>query len=321
MTASQVNSDYYMFTDSVTKELHYKAKRAAATSCTVLITGESGTGKSKIAKFIHDNGLRRERPFVTVNCSAIPSNLLESELFGYLPGAFTGANKTGKKGLVESADGGTLFLDEIGDVPLELQGKFLELLQNHTFIPVGGLKKCDVDVQIIAATNVDLKTRISEKSFREDLYYRLHVVECIMPPLRERRQDLKALIDFFIERFSIKYGLMKHISDEAVHLLLDYDWPGNIRELENVIERVVILSREECITISDFPLHMSEPTIATLDFEETGFPKLDEYLEKQEKQLILKAFNRLGSSYKVADTLGISQSRATRLYKKYKEKP
>ena len=221
---------------------------------TVLITGESGTGKSMLANFIHSKSKRANRPFVTINCAAIPENLIESELFGYVPGAFTGANPKGKQGLVEQADTGTLFLDEIGLLPLNLQAKFLQLIQEKTYTPIGAVKTKKVDVRIISATNLNLKKQIQEKNFREDLYYRLRVIEFYMPPLRERQDAIDSLIDYFLNLYNKKYGIRKTISQNARQLLHNSSWSGNIRELQYVIERLVVTSRENRITSYDIPL-------------------------------------------------------------------
>ncbi len=279
---------------------------------TVLITGESGTGKSMLANFIHSKSKRANRPFVTINCAAIPENLIESELFGYVPGAFTGANPKGKKGLVEQADTGTLFLDEIGLLPLNLQAKFLQLIQEKTYTPIGSVKTKKVDVRIISATNLNLKKQIQEKNFREDLYYRLRVIEFYMPPLRERQDAIDSLIDYFLNLYNKKYGIRKTISQNARQLLHNSSWSGNIRELQYVIERLVVTSRENRITSSDIPL-----LEGALTKEENYDVSFDMAVEKFEKELLLKYYAKYKSSYKVADALGISQTKASRLLRKY----
>ena len=279
---------------------------------TVLITGESGTGKSMLANFIHSKSKRANRPFVTINCAAIPENLIESELFGYVPGAFTGANPKGKQGLVEQADTGTLFLDEIGLLPLNLQAKFLQLIQEKTYTPIGSVKTKKVDVRIISATNLNLKKQIQEKNFREDLYYRLRVIEFYMPPLRERQDAIDSLIDYFLNLYNKKYGIRKTISQNARQLLHNSSWSGNIRELQYVIERLVVTSRENRITSSDIPL-----LEGALTKEENYDVSFDMAVEKFEKELLLKYYAKYKSSYKVADALGISQTKASRLLRKY----
>lgn len=282
---------------------------------TVLITGESGTGKSMLAKYIHSKSRRANAPFVTINCATIPENLIESELFGYVSGAFTGANQKGKPGMVELADKGTLFLDEIGLLPLSLQSKFLQLIQEKVYTPVGSVKSKKVDLRIISATNQDLERQISLGKFREDLYYRLRVIEFYMPPLRERPDAIEPLIDSFIETYNEKYSIHKTISAAAKEEFRNHDWQGNIRELQYLIERLVVTSPEQCITMADLPpiLHMStspqDEVLEEVDFETA--------IEQYEKKLLSKAFRQYQSSYKVAQALGITQSKASRLLRKY----
>ncbi len=229
------------------------AKTVADTTATILIEGETGTGKSILAKYIHSLSSRRNKPFIKINCAAIPENLLESELFGYVKGAFTGANKD-KPGKVELAEGGTLFLDEIGDLPLYLQPKLLHLLQEKEFERLGDIKVRKANIRIIAATNKDLQQLIKEGKFREDLYYRLNVISLKVPPLRERKEDIPSFVNYFIEKYSDIYKRqIKGISPKAMKILLEYDFPGNIRELENIIERAVIVCSKRYITEEDLP--------------------------------------------------------------------
>jgi len=226
--------------------------RVAPTSATVLLMGESGVGKELIAKAIHFLSPRAEKPFVAINCAAIPENLLEAELFGYEKGAFTGAYSP-KKGKFELANGGTLFLDEIGDMPLSLQTKLLRVLQEKEVERIGGTKPLKVDVRIIAATNKDLKKLVEEGKFREDLYYRLNVVPIYIPPLRERKEDIPVLVKHFLDQFSKEYGKELEISNDVMEAFMEYDWPGNVRELRNVVERMVILDRDGILTWEDLP--------------------------------------------------------------------
>ncbi|MDZ7289672.1 MAG: sigma-54 dependent transcriptional regulator [candidate division KSB1 bacterium] len=227
--------------------------KVAPTDSTVLITGETGTGKELIAKAIHRKGPRRHKPFIVVNCSTIQETLLESEMFGYEKGAFTGAVKN-KSGLIEVANTGTLFLDEVGDLQPSLQIKFLRFLEDGEFRPVGSTQSRRADVRVIAATNRDLKKLMSEGKFREDLFYRLNVINIHLPPLRERRDDIEALAKYFLKKMCATMGkCVSHIEREALDLLKQYDWPGNVRELENVIERAVILASGDTITAADFP--------------------------------------------------------------------
>jgi len=259
-------------------------EQVAPTKSNVLILGESGTGKSLVAELIHKNSPRRDGPFISINCAAIPETLLEAELFGYKKGAFTGA-VTDKKGLIELANGGTLFLDEIGDLPLGLQAKLLKFLETYEFIPLGDVQKKKVDIRLISATNKNLEKLIEEGKFREDLYYRLSVIEIKIPPLRERKEDIPVLVYYFLEQASKQHNKkIKGITNEALSYLLNYDWPGNIRELRNVIERAVILTRDEYILPHDLP----EKIIKSSPSPEIGVGKsLKEAIEEYEKTIIL----------------------------------
>ncbi|MCE0635006.1 sigma 54-interacting transcriptional regulator, partial [Clostridioides difficile] len=223
------------------------------TDVSVLLLGESGTGKSSLARYIHHNSNRANGPFITINCATISPQLLESELFGYTSGAFTGASTKGKVGLVELANGGTLFLDEIGDIPQNLQAKFLQLIQDRTFTPVGSLKNKNVDIRIISATNADLVSKVKEKKFREDLYYRLNVIEIKLPPLRERRDNLVEIIKYYFNRYSSDFNLNKTISKEAMETIANYRFPGNIRELQNIIQKILLTCTDNHITIHNLP--------------------------------------------------------------------
>lgn len=228
-------------------------KIAKSNAGTVLIQGESGTGKELIAKAIHYEGSRAEKPFMAINCAAVPETLLESELFGHEKGAFTDA-RSQKKGLFEMAHGGTVFLDEIGDMPMAIQAKLLRVLEDRAFRRVGGTKDVHVDIRIVSATNKDLLQAIADKIFRNDLYYRLQVIPIFLPPLRERKADIPLLVQHFIENFNREFGkIVKRISPQAEKILLEYAWPGNIRELRNVIERAVILENEETIEAAHLP--------------------------------------------------------------------
>lgn len=228
-------------------------KIARSDAGTVLIQGESGTGKELVAKAIHYESARADKPFMAINCAAVPETLLESELMGHEKGAFTDA-KSLKKGLFEMADGGTVFLDEIGDMPMGIQAKLLRVLEDRAFRRVGGTKDINIDVRIVSATNKDLLTAIEEKTFRNDLYYRLQVIPIFLPPLRERRKDILVLTRHFIASFNREFGKsVKGISKEAEQFLWDYDWPGNVRELRNVIERAIILENEEIMQLEHLP--------------------------------------------------------------------
>jgi DNA-binding NtrC family response regulator len=259
-------------------------EQVAPTKSNVLILGESGTGKSLVAELVHKNSPRRDGPFISINCAAIPETLLEAELFGYKKGAFTGA-VADKKGLIELANGGTLFLDEIGDLPLGLQAKLLKFLETYEFIPLGDVQKKKVDVRLISATNKNLEELIEKGKFREDLYYRLSVIEIKIPPLRERKEDIPVLVYYFLEQASKQHNKkIKGIINEALSYLLNYDWPGNIRELRNAIERAVILARDEYILPHDLP----EKIIKSSPSPEIGVGKsLKEAIEEYEKTIIL----------------------------------
>ncbi len=241
-------------------EVLQQVARVAKTDTTVCISGETGTGKEVIARVIHCNSPRGSKPFTAVNCAAIPEALFESELFGHLKGSFTGAYQN-KRGLIHSADKGTLFLDEIGEMPLPLQGKLLRAIQNREILPVGGQVPIKVDIRILVATNKDLEQAVREGRFREDLYYRIHVVPLHLPPLRERREDIPFLAHFFLKRHGEHHHkVVKAFSPEAMQRLLIYAWPGNVRELENTIERAVVMSLHETITPEFLPLSPQETT-------------------------------------------------------------
>jgi two-component system response regulator PilR (NtrC family) len=282
--------------------------QVADSRANVLVTGESGTGKEVIARVIHEMSERREGPFIVVNCAAIPENLLESELFGHVRGSFTGALHN-KEGLFELADGGTLFLDEVGDLPLALQVKVLRAIQEKSFRRVGGTHDQQVDVRIVAATNRRLEEEVAQGRFREDLYYRLNVIEIPLPPLRERRDDVALLSDHFIEKYARELGKdVKGLSEEALAKLVAYRFPGNVREMENVIERAVALTRGPVIQVDALPR-------SVLEREESAAParipregvNLDKLVEDYERSLILEALRPAGGvKKKAAKLLGIS---------------
>ncbi len=288
-------------------------KTIADTNVSVLIEGETGTGKSILAKYIHTLSSRRDKPFIKINCAAIPENLLESELFGYVKGAFTGATKD-KPGKVELADGGTLFLDEIGDMSLYLQSKILHLIQEKEFERLGDIKSRKVNIRIIAATNKDLQKLIEEGKFREDLYYRLKVISIKIPPLRERKEDIPYLINYFISKYSKEYKRsIKGISPEAMKILLEYDYPGNIRELENIIERAIIICSTGYIQVSDLPedIRIGKNTNKNILFTSNQDLKLIN------RETIIKALRETnGNKTLAAKLLGIHR---TTLWRKIKE--
>ncbi len=287
-------------------------KKVAATDSSVLIYGESGTGKELIAEALHANSPRKTKPFVPINCGALPKDLQESELFGYVKGAFTGA-QTNKKGLFEEANGGTIFLDELGEMELPLQVKLLRFLQDHKLFRIGDAKPIVVDVRVICATNKDLKKLIAEKRFREDLYYRVNVIALVLPPLRERKGDIPRLAQFFCSVFAERFGRGEcKLSDNALEQLLNYDWPGNIRELQNVLERSVILADNPVIGTEHFPKDFNEPHVNLREILEDQ-PTLDEL----EKRYILDTLRvTKGNKVLTCERLGISN---TTLWRKLKE--
>ncbi len=288
-------------------------EKVADSDSTVLILGDSGTGKELIARALHYNSSRREGPLIPINCAAIPSELLESELFGHEKGAFTGAFKT-RIGRFELADGGTLFLDEIGDMNPSLQGKLLRVIQERQFERIGGMKPIKVDIRIISATHQDLKLSVAEKRFREDLYYRLNVIPIEIPPLRERKSDIPLLVNHFIHYFSrTKKKKVDGMSGEALDALENYDWPGNVRELENMIERLVILSSDDVIHLSELPerilSYQSPPQPRNaLPVQAEGF-SLECALGDFERQMIFQALERSGwVKNKAAQLLGMNRT-------------
>ncbi len=286
---------------------------------TVLITGESGTGKELVAKALHNCSPRAGRPFVAVNSGSIPSDLLESELFGHVKGAFTGATAT-KKGLFEIADQGTIFLDEIGTIPLETQAKLLRVIQEREFRRVGGLDRIRVDVRIIAATNIDLKKAVDERNFRDDLYYRLNVITLNLPALRERREDIPLLVDHFVGRFSSENGRVAcRFDSDAMRVLVEYDWPGNVRELENVVERAVVLAPADGLVKADLLpkdlINSSSVGLGRLSSVQSG-ASLKDLVQDYEKGLIISALEKTNyNQKKAADLLRVN---ATTLNEKLK---
>ncbi|NOX97128.1 MAG: sigma-54-dependent Fis family transcriptional regulator [Nitrospirae bacterium] len=300
----------YQFEDIVGKSIKMQEvfkliSQVAPTKSTVLISGESGTGKELIARAIHFHSPREKEPLIVVNCAALPETLLESALFGHVKGAFTGAHRD-RRGKFELADGGTIFLDEVGAMSLNLQAKLLRVLQEKEFERVGGTGSIPVDVRIIAATNKDLKKAIEEKTFREDLYYRLNVIPVYLPPLRERKDDIPLLAYHFLRRYNqeLKKNI-KEISPETLELMAAYNWPGNIRELENAIERAVVLGKGECLAANTLPLSLANGS--------ASFRKTDDNLSYQEaKKEVLQSFEKRFLSKVLSKARG-NVSRAARL--------
>lgn len=274
----------------------------------VLITGETGTGKDLVARAIHEKGKRKDQPFVAVNCSSVPHELFESELFGHEKGSFTGADRQ-KKGLFEVASGGVIFLDEIGDISMSAQSKFLRVLQDREIMRVGGIEPIKVDVCVIAATNQDLQAAVEAGAFREDLYFRLNVIQLQMPPLRERKSDIQFLVDFFLQKFSEEYpdAMPKRMTPRSMSALRRYEWPGNVRQLENCLLRTFVLREGDVIDIEDLPLEISDsslpPSNVLVDIQEEGVS-----LEEIVKEIIRTALRQSrGNQTKAAELLGISR--------------
>jgi DNA-binding NtrC family response regulator len=297
-------------------EAEYKTEEKPST---VLIQGETGTGKELIAKALHYNGKRKEKEFVEINCTAMPKDLIEAELFGYEKGAFTNADKQ-KKGLMEIASGGSLFLDEIGYLSLDLQLKLLKVIEENKIRRLGGTEDILTDTRIITATNRDLKKAVEDKSFREDLYYRLNVINICLPPLRERKKDIMLLAEYYLEFYKKKFGKdIKDLSEEAKKIFMVYDWPGNIRELKNTLERAVFLEKIEYITEDSLGL----PTSGFSGENDNLFSKIDSLgqgikLDGLEKKLVMEALEKAkGNQTKAADLLGISRDTLRYRLKKY----
>ncbi|HEU4344185.1 MAG TPA: sigma 54-interacting transcriptional regulator [Candidatus Binatia bacterium] len=312
------------------EKIYHLLRKVAAGNTTVLITGESGTGKELIARAIHFNGPRRDKPFVAVNCGAIPETLIESEIFGHVRGAFTGA-VADHVGLFKQADQGTIFLDEVGELPIHLQVKLLRVLQEKTFTPVGGNKQIKVDVRVISATNKDLRKEMEEGRFREDLFYRLNVVQVVMPPLRDRKEDIPVLAQFFLRKFAGSHGKqVEEISTAALMHLMSYPYPGNVRELENILEHAVAVCNGNVLGDEDLPAHIKGVPIAEESelFEKTApggadvfFSKglsLDAELETHEKCILLGALKRAnGVQKRAAEILGINYRSLRHRLEKY----
>lgn len=298
------------------------ADKIAGTKAPVLILGETGTGKSMIAKYIHEKSERKDKPFVSVNIASLNPTLIESELFGYGQGAFTGAEKGGRKGIFETANGGTLFLDEIGELTYDLQAKFLHTLQEGCIMPVGSHKPVRLDIRIICATNCDLQKMIEAGKFREDLYHRINVFEIMIPPLRKRQEDIAVLAAYFIHLYNKRYERNIKISERVMQLFQRYPWKGNVRELSNVIERGVLMAEKDMIEITNLPesffrVENEKKAVCFIESEKLSF---DEAVAGYEAMIVREAYAKCKSSRKLAEYLQISQTKATRLIQKYVKK-
>jgi PAS domain S-box-containing protein len=294
-----------VLTGTNTRQCYKLAKKIAATDVKILIQGETGTGKTLLAQFIHDNSTRSEAPFISLNCAAMPEGLIESELFGYTGGAFTGASTRGKEGLLDIADGGTLFLDEIGDLPVLLQSKLLKVIEENKFLPLGGTHFKKTNVRIITATHHDLNEAITSGSFREDLYYRLQVMPIDLPPLRKRQDEIIPLLTHYLEHYAKRYNTEKSIHPETSEVLLHYNWPGNIRELMNLAERLVLITDHKEILPNDLPEKI-RPLMVYKEPYSCG--SLKQQVAALERDLIENALSLFGSTRAAAAHLGINQS-------------
>jgi Nif-specific regulatory protein len=312
--------DRIIGTSAPMRAIMQEIAQVARSRSTVLLRGESGTGKELVARALHRFSERSQQPFVKLNCAALPESLLESELFGHERGAFTGAIKT-RRGRFELADHGTLFLDEIGDISLATQIKLLRVLQERTFERVGGSRSLSVDVRIIAASNADLEEAVRTRRFREDLYYRLHVVPIVLPPLRERKEDIPLLVGHFLQRFNAENRKALKISSPAMDLIVGYDWPGNVRELENCIERMVVMARREIVAPEDVPLpsNIHMPTLPPrVLFPEPTASTLPKAVADIERERLLEALRRSGGvQTRAAALLGITPRQLGYKLKKY----
>lgn len=297
------------------KKIKELISHVAKTEATVLITGETGSGKEVIAREIHQNNGKEDVPYIKVNCAAIPDALLESELFGYEKGAFTGALNKTKPGMFELANGGTILLDEIGEMPMSLQSKLLRVLQEKELRRIGGTKSIVLDARVIASTNQDLKTLINEKKFREDLYYRLNVIPIHIAPLRERKEDIALLTNHLLMKMNEKYGTHKKIEHKAMAVFEQYEWPGNVRELANIVERLIVSDNSKGITFESVVNILGQKSV----FEQAllGHTTLKAATENVEKRMIESALKTHGSTYKAAQALGTSQPTLYRKAKYY----
>ena len=313
---SELEINFHVCRSDSMEKVYEKCLKASRFDSTVLMTGESGVGKGLLAKLIHQKSKRCHGPFIRVDCSAIAETLFESEVFGYEKWAFTGAGPKGKLGLVETATGGTLFLDEIAEVPVNLQTKLLRFLEEGCLVRVGGTAVRKVDARVIAATNKNLLEQIRKNHFREDLFYRLNVISLPIPPLRERPEDIPGLIGFFMRKFGKKYGLRKHIEREAIDALIQYDFPGNIRELQNIIESIIVLSPANSITTKDLPPDVRHGKRWPLLIDDKKTTSLWRLMNEVSTEHIVEAVGKCGSQRKAAKRLGINQSTISRRLKK-----
>ncbi|KQU14746.1 Fis family transcriptional regulator [Bacillus sp. Leaf13] len=313
------SQDGVVFVSDKMKMIYEIAERISDIDATLLILGETGVGKDVLARNIYNRSIRSKKgDFVKINCGAIPADLLESELFGYEGGAFTGANQKGKPGMFEVAESGILFLDEVGELPLQLQVKLLRALQEREIQRIGGTKPKKIDVRIIAATNRNLLEMVKVGEFREDLYYRLNVIPITIPPLRERREDILALTDLFLTKANEQYKFSKEIDSRLKEYFFQYDWPGNVRELNNIVERLVVLTNNQLLSLSDLPEEYQQVNQNHSNLR--GTLTLKEAVERAEKEILTKAAQTYQTTYEIAEALDSSQATIVRKLKKYQLK-
>lgn len=318
---NQNRVDNIIGSDTKFREIVKECLKVAKTDIPVLLTGETGTGKEVMAKALHTNSLRYDKPFVSINCAAIPFELLESELFGYMDGAFTGAKRGGKKGKFQLANGGTIFLDEIGDMPSSMQAKLLRVLQEKEIEPLGSEKSIPLDVRVVAATRQDLEAKMKDGSFREDLYYRLNVFNIHIPPLRERGGDSLELAEFFLDELNHKYKTYKTFSKAVKAYFLKYQWPGNVREVNNVVQSAYAISTENIIDINDIPARMLQQEKPAINLDKNK-KSLGQMVDDYEKDVILELLKKhKGNCLEAAKEAGIHKSNFYRKLQKYGIKP
>ena len=318
---NQNRVDNIIGSDTKFCEIVKECLKVAKTDIPVLLTGETGTGKEVMAKALHTNSLRYDKPFVSINCAAIPFELLESELFGYMDGAFTGAKRGGKKGKFQLANGGTIFLDEIGDMPSSMQAKLLRVLQEKEIEPLGSEKSIPLDVRVVAATRQDLEAKMKDGSFREDLYYRLSVFNIHIPPLRERGGDSLELAEFFLDELNHKYKTYKTFSKAVKAYFLKYQWPGNVREVNNVVQSAYAISTENIIDINDIPARMLQQEKPAINLDKNK-KSLGQMVDDYEKEVILELLKKhKGNCLEAAKEAGIHKSNFYRKLQKYGIKP
>ena len=318
---NQNRVDNIIGSDTKFREIVKECLKVAKTDIPVLLTGETGTGKEVMAKALHTNSLRYDKPFVSINCAAIPFELLESELFGYMDGAFTGAKRGGKKGKFQLANGGTIFLDEIGDMPSSMQAKLLRVLQEKEIEPLGSEKSIPLDVRVVAATRQDLEAKMKDGSFREDLYYRLSVFNIHIPPLRERGGDSLELAEVFLDELNHKYKTYKTFSKAVKAYFLKYQWPGNVREVNNVVQSAYAISTENIIDINDIPARMLQQEKPAINLDKNK-KSLGQMVDDYEKEVILELLKKhKGNCLEAAKEAGIHKSNFYRKLQKYGIKP